>query len=231
VRWAWVRPGGNPDIPFLIRKARAWGLERLLFDANDPQINPDLVSFEGITYLQRLRQLGATGGPIVGPGITVASDWDNGQFAAAKPFAQKTDAYLSWHGFGPTTRPDSCVVELNREVPHDPDDQLAMLWNWRQLRKTRWSIWSLEAHQAGWFDTALIDFLRGDGNLWVVFERYLGPNEKYWPVEQSWALAGADVLDRGQVKSAFYPVDRVPVGWDGVIFDFALLPDTPPVQL
>lgn len=224
MKWTWLRPGDNHDMSFLIAKAQAWGMERVIFDSLDPDISAN--------YLNDFRKLLVGAGPRIGVGITRAPDWEGGKYAGAEAFAEKCSEDLTRLGFNSNTKPDSCVMILNREQPHDAADQLKMLQRWRQLRPTRWSVWAIEGHQAGWFSKELSDTLAADGNMWVAGECYLGDAQQNWPMSESYVRDDLKTkLMPGQVKAVYNGVEKVPYGWDGIVFDFARIPDKPPFPL
>ena len=79
--------------------------------------------------------------------------------------------------------------------------------------------WTLEPHQGGWFNKALVDVLNHDINLVVVPQNYYGDMTPY---PAGIPALRNDIISRGVATNrvkVFYDVDRgIPPGWDGCLY-------------
>lgn len=190
-------------------KAGRWGINRLWFEHDDP----------------KTAAVPANTGKV---GIKM-----NGNGPGA---ADALHEALTAAGFGPSTSPYSCGAMLDDEV-HDPEGVLEFLLRWRSLRKTRYTIWTLEPWQEGWFDDvpALIPTINQDNNLLVAVQQYMTYNgDDLYP-------AAPEALDRLvsmgverrrltrflAVKGGVQP----PFGWEGLWWTFDNLASSPPAPV
>src|SRR5438552_2641201 len=120
---AFVNPGG-PLVPDLA-KAKRYGITRLYWQANDPQLGADL--------LLSMRDQGIEVGILRGPEWTQAS---------ADDLARELDADLVRLGSGNS----QCAVLADIEA-HDPLYVIEFLHEWRLLRPHRVTGWTLEPNQ------------------------------------------------------------------------------------
>jgi hypothetical protein len=186
-------------------KAKAWGITRLWYESSDP-----------VASAKSLRDC-------IGRGVNVGLKVNGGGVIAA----QAMDTTLTAHGFTKTSSPYTCAAMFDDE-PIESTSTLQMLQAWRKLRPTRWTVLTIEGFQGGRIDPALATFCNADPNLIVVPQAYL--NDEY----PSWVPAvQADAILAGLVKPDVFisSADRIPYGWQGIIWGFARLPATPPRPL
>ena len=221
MRAALVQQGG-PRLPD-IAKARRWGITRLFFEARDPALlDPTRVP---VNVLQWVKAQG------MGVGVMREPSW-TGKYGATH--AEELSNDLTRFGFGPTTGPDSCAA-LSDDEKHFPSEILPMLTRFRELRRTRTFLWSPEPMQGGWVDDdpALVDFIQNDVNLKVIVQLYLGTPRLY-PVSERVAVDNlkAASIDDSRIACFYDTIEtRVPWGWNGILYSFNHLPDSPPVGL
>jgi hypothetical protein len=211
-REALVFAGGGQGID--TEKAQAWTVNRLWYEAGDPVASR--------TSLDAARRRG------VGVGLKL-----NG---TGPELAGQMHETLAEHGFGPTTGPLTCGAMFDAEA-HEPDAIVAMLRGWRQLRRTRYTIWTLEPFQAGWFTPELVSTVNLDEHLLLAVQQYgdLAGDELY----PAWAPAALDELEHGagirrERLTSFIGVkagQQVPYGWAGILYGFGALAASPPTVL
>lgn len=144
---------------------------------------------------------------------------------------------LTDKGFGPTTGAYTCGAMFDYEQ-HDPLVVLHGLQRWRQLRSTRYTIWTMEPWQEQWFDDVpgLIPQINGDANLLLAIQDYMDYNgDQLYP-------AHAVAAERRMVRMGINP-DRIthflavkggvqqPYGWEGIWWTFDALPASPVAPL
>lgn len=206
--------GGGQGID--TEKAHAWSVERLWWEWNDPVASP--------TSLAACRQRG------VGVGLKV-----NG---AGYQAAELMHQALVDHGFGSSTTPRSCGAMFDAEM-HDAGAILSLLRRWRQIRPTRYTIWTLEPFQGGgwtWIAPELVQQVNADQNLLVAVQEYVDvAGDQLYP---AMGAAARDELERlGILRerlTSFIAVKAgtlVPYGWEGILYNFAALPAEPPAPL
>jgi hypothetical protein len=195
--FAFVNPGG-PLVPD-IAKAKRYGITRWYWEARDPQINAGL--------LQAIRERSMEVGIMRDP------SWDN---ASAIDLARQLDADLLRLG----SSNSQCAVLADIEY-HDPAYVQAFLGEWRALRPTRVTGWTLEPLQGGWMDQAFeraVDF----ADVTIYPQAYLGNMS---PVDPD--LVRSDLIERGFRRGAVscvYNAAHIPTHWDGIAFRFDQLP-------
>ena len=195
--FAFVNPGG-PRVPDF-GKARRYGITRLYWQANDPQIDGDLLGLfrtEGFEV-----------------GILRDPSWDN---LGALDLARQLDADLVRLKSGDK----QCAVLADIEY-HDPNYITAFLKEWRTLRPRRTTGWTLEPLQGGWMAS---DFVMAvmDSGVALHPQAYLGNMS---PVDPD--LVRSDLVERDFARSRVAPVydaAHIPTHWDGIAFRFDQLP-------
>lgn len=105
---------------------------------------------------------------------------------------------------------------------HDPAYLLAWLREWRALRPTRATEWTLEPRQRGWFTPELISTLRLDVHLTVIPQTFRG---RMQPVAQDavWRELAAALVPT-QVKLCYDAQHGAPEAMDGFLFTLERLP-------
>ena len=195
--YAFVNPGG-PLVPDLA-KAKRYGITRLYWQANDPQIDAHLFT--------SIRQAGMEVGIMRDP------SWDN---LGAVDLARQCDADLLRLGSGNS----QCAVLADIEY-HDPAYVIAFLQEWRALRPNRVTGWTLEPYQGGWFTPALVqEILRS--SITVYPQTYFGNLAPQFVDD-----VRCDLIERGAPRgmtAAFYLAVQMPPHWDGIAFRFDQLP-------
>jgi hypothetical protein len=197
VHAAFVRPGG-PLVPDLT-KAKRYGITRLYWQANDPQLSAGL--------LGGIRERGMEVGIMRGP------TWTN---ASAHELANTLNADLIRLGSSNAR----CAVLADIEY-HDPAYIAAFLSEWRSLRPYRVTAWTLEPNQGGWMDAAFAVAV-AKANIGVIPQAYLGDMT---PVDVD--VTRCDLIERGIPRgsvAAFYSAAHLPAHWDGIVFTFDQLP-------
>jgi len=195
--FAFVNPGG-PRVPDF-GKARRYGITRLYWQANDPQIDGDLLGLfrtEGFEV-----------------GILRDPSWDQ---VGALDLARQLDADLVRLKSGDK----QCAVLADIEY-HDPNYITAFLREWRTLRPQRVTGWTLEPLQGGWMDAAFVQTVER-ATIGVAAQSYLGNMS---PVDPD--LVRADLIERGFPRAAVacvYDAARIPTHWDGIAYRFDQLP-------
>lgn len=218
MKQALVLAGGPAGIDG--QKCRDWGITRLFWEARDPQCTAKL-----------LKDTRAAG---IGVGLMRDPGWDS---LSAPELAATMSADLTSHGFGATTGPDSCAAMFDMER-HSAQYAIDMLQHWRAIRPTRTTLWTLESGQAGWFTKELCDLINSDQHLFVVPQFYLGKPRMY-PVDSGWAKddlvwpRGTDnlMLFRERVVGFYSAEQKIPYGWNGLIYGFNQLPAKPELPL
>ncbi len=159
----------------------------------------------------------------------------NGAGAAV---ADEMHQALTDHGFGSTTGPTSCGAMFDAEM-HNSLPIVQLLQRWRQLRPTRYTVWTLESFQGGvwtWISPQLIQVVNADPNLLVCVQEYgTVAGDQLYPFM---GAAARDELERlGFLRerlTSFIGVKsgvQVPYGWEGVLYGFHGLPSSPPAAL
>ena len=195
--FAFVNPGG-PQVPDLA-KAKRYGITRLYWQANDPQISAGL--------FLAIRERGLEVGIMRDP------SWNH---ASATDLARTLDADLVRLG----SSNSQCAVLADIEY-HDPAYIVAFLREWRDLRPSRMTGWTLEPHQGGWFTPFLVRMLM-QAKVTVFPQAYLG-NEAPTDID----LTRCDLIERGLPRglvAATYSALKLPYAWDGIAFRFDQLP-------
>jgi hypothetical protein len=195
--FAFVNPGG-PLVPDLL-KARTYGITRLYWQANDPQISAGM--------LQAVRDRG------IETGIMRDPSWD--QFSAHE-LAQALNTDLTRLNL---QSPQSAVL-ADIEY-HDAAYVMAFLNEWRQLRPKRVTGWTLEPLQGGWFTKDLCVAILA-AQVTCFPQAYTGTMQPYNAdgVRSDLIEAG---LPRGMV-GVVYNARMMPKHWDGIAFPFHELP-------
>jgi ribosomal protein S18 len=195
--FAFVNPGG-PQVPDLA-KAKRYGITRLYWQANDPQISAGL--------FLAIRERGMEVGIMRDPSWTHASALD---------LARMLDADLVRLGSGNA----QCAVLADIEY-HDSRYLHDFLQEWRQLRPNRVTGWTLEPLQGGWFPEAL-PMMLSRLQVTVYPQTYLGNMSPVAP-----DLVRCDLIERGLPRArvgAVYSARDIPTHWDGIAYPFHELP-------
>ncbi len=195
--FAFVNPGG-PQVPDLA-KAKRYGITRLYWQANDPQISAGLFT----AIRERSMEVGIMRDP----------KWND---ASAIDLARQLDADLVRLGSGNS----QCAVLADIEY-HDAAYVTAFLHEWRALRPERVTGWTLEPMQGGWFTK---DFCRQlqFSSITVFPQTYFGNMDDAGVDRCRSQLVNAG-LPRGMVAPV-YAAKRIPDWWDGLAFPFHELP-------
>jgi hypothetical protein len=215
LRDAYVFEGGGQGID--TDKAKRWTVQRLWYEATDPVASAD--------SLAACRSRG------IGVGLKM-----NG---AGEATAAAMHQSLTAHGFTASTPPTSCGAMFDAEE-HDAAAIVALLRRWRELRPTRYTVWTLEPFQGGlgtWITAELVQRVNADPNLLVVVQEYVDDHHG----DQLYPAAGAEARDelerlgiRRERLSSFIAIKagvQVPYGWAGILYGFQALPASPPVPL
>jgi len=205
VKAAWIRPGGGgvPDGD----KARRYGIDTLYWDATDPQISA--------AFFDKVRGWGFK------PGITRDPGWTN---ATGTDLARQCDADLV--RLGSTAKTCYVIADIEAMWKRGSGFVIEWLTEWRRLRPTRVTAWTTEPFQGGTVSDQLAARINADPNLMVVPQLYFSKmepaNEAACALEMCQTNGRRDI-DRSRIKSYYDPRYLPPV-WDGIVFDFALLP-------
>jgi ribosomal protein S18 len=195
--FAFVNPGG-PQVPDLA-KAKRYGITRLYWQANDPQISAGL--------FMAIRERGFEVGIMRDP------SW---QKNTASDLARELDADLVRLGSGNA----QCAVLVDIEY-HDPAYIITFLNEWRQLRPRRETGWTLEPLQGGWFTRELVRKVN-DAVVGVYPQSYFGNMSPVSP-----DLVRSDIVEQlvnRRYVSPVYDAADIPTHWDGIAFPFHALP-------
>lgn len=195
--YAFVNPGG-PQVPDLA-KAKRYGITRLYWQANDPQISAGLF----LAIRERAMEVGIMRDP----------SWDN---LSAHELARTLNADLVRLGASDS----QCAVLADIEY-HSTGYVSAFLDEWRTLRPNRATGWTLEPLQGGWMDAAFVQTVTRRG-VAVYPQAFLGNMS---PVDPD--LVRCDLLERGLPRGAVscvYSAASLPTHWDGIAFRFDQLP-------
>jgi len=195
--FAFVNPGG-PQVPDLA-KAKRYGITRLYWQANDPQISAGLF----LAIRERAIEVG----------IMCDPSWENW---SAIDLARVLDADLVRLG----SDSSQCAVLADIEY-HDPVYITAFVNEWRALRPRRVTGWTLEPMQGGWITPTLAGRLSSSA-VTVYPQAYFGDMT---PLDVD--RVRCDVIERGIPRGAVaacYNAARIPDHWDGIAFRFDQLP-------
>ena len=195
--FAFINPGG-PQVPN-IAKAKRYGITRLYWQANDPQISAG--------FLQAIRDRH------IEVGIMRDPSWDQ---LGAIDLARTLD-----HDLVQLQADNSqCAVLADIEY-HDPNYISAFLSEWRARRPNRITGWTLEPLQGGWMDAPFTGAVTR-ANVAIYPQAYLGNMSPVSP-----DLCRADLIERGLARgrvSVVYNAADIPTHWDGIAFPFHELP-------
>ena len=195
--FAFVNPGG-PQVPDFA-KAKRYGITRLYWQADDPQISAGLF----LAIRERGMEVGIMRDP----------HWD---MASAIDLARTLDADVTRLG----SNSAQCAVLADIEY-HDAAYVIAFLHEWRALRPNRMTGWTLEPHQGGWFTPDLVRLLM-QSKVTVFPQAYYGDQT---PADPDWTRC--DLIERGLPRglvSVCYSALHLPQYWDGIAFRFDQLP-------
>jgi hypothetical protein len=195
--FAFVNPGG-PLVPDLA-KAKTYGITRLYWQANDPQITPGM--------LQAIRDRG------IETGIMRDPSWDN---LSAITLAHVLSTDLT--ALGLTDSRSAVLADIEY---HDPAYIMAFLQEWRQLRPKRITGWTLEPLQGGWFTKDLCAAILA-AQVTCFPQEYTGSMGLLDADEVRCDLIQAGI-PRGMV-SLTYEARVIAERWDGIAFPFHELP-------
>jgi hypothetical protein len=206
-RAAWIRPGGAriPDGA----KARRLGIDTLVWDATDPQID---IPGDETPFFDEVRSWGFR------PGITRDPGWTD---ATAKQLAALLDADLK--RLGSTDKPCLVVADIEAMWKRGSGYVLEFLKAWRVLRPTRATVWTTEPLQGGTVTDELAAAINADKNLLVAPQLYLSDMSPL--PETAVALELAQNPERRNIARqrivAYYDAAHLPIAWSGLAFDFA----------
>lgn len=161
----------------------------------------------------------------------------NGNFSVPREAGLYRD--LAWIGEDAIHSARSCDADLARlgqttlqcaymfqTERHDPTFVLDFLHEWRALRPTRETAWTLEGLQGGWFSPELVKAVRDDPKLTVVpYGYYDAGGQSMLPHDLD--LVRCNVANAGVPLSrvaVFYDGARLPQWWDGCVFTMERLP-------
>lgn len=143
--------------------------------------------------------------------------------AFAERFSQDFTDYASPSFYGAGVTPKQCFGMYDGETPHDSAYHLAMFRRFRQLRTSRFIVWTIESFQGGWINAELRDFINADKNLVLAVQGYRGNMQ---PTDI--AVARQNLLDSGITPDKIvtfhglrdqHGVKRVvPDWWDGILY-------------
>jgi hypothetical protein len=196
----WIDAGNDPHWERLEKHQ----INRVYFPVSDP-----------VADVQR-RLADARGrGYVVG--LYSAWNW-TGYTGSGADYARATHERVKL--IAPTAKPSDPKIMLDDET-HDPDRIIQMLNEWRRLRPTTDTAWTLESFQGGWFAPGLVEAL--------VARKVRVVPQCYWGnmVQVCTLTAARDLTKRGVPDSLitpFYDAADLPVGWDGFAFTMGRLP-------
>jgi hypothetical protein len=197
MRYIWTNAGDDPDV----NQGNAFGIDGYFMPA-----------FDSITTKEYLRDEIAAKGKQ--PGFYIGAGWLNGltpaQYAAA---ASAEYARLTVPGL---------KVQFNLEE-HTPERIASIFEEWRKLRPSVGTSWSLEGFQGGWMDSSFVARVVAS-KIRVVPECFVD--------EPSMNTSAADMVLRDLVARGFpislvtcmYDAANLPKRWDGFAFIFGRLP-------
>jgi hypothetical protein len=211
IREAYVFEGGGQGID--TAKAGRWKVQRLWYESSDPVASRSSLA------------------AAIGRGTLVGLKM-NGAGAAV---AEAMDHELADHGFSASTSPLICGAMFDAEL-HNADAIVELLRRWRSLRRTRYTVWTLESFQAGWITPELVQLVNADQNLIVVPQAYVDvAGDQLYPADGAEARDELESIGiRRERLSSFLAVKagvQVPYGWAGILYGFQSLPAAPPVPL
>lgn len=187
---------GGPLVPDLAKAGR-YGITRFYWEYDDPNLS--------FGFLESFRPKGLQVGIMAVPRGESAVD-----------FARNIDAALI--KLGMTSR--QCAVIADVEA-HDPRYVVDFLTEWRDLRPTRETAWTMEPFQGGWFSPNLLGKINLDPYLTLLPQNYLGDMTPCASDQVRSDLVNYGVANK-KIQS-FYGPTRADHGWQGVIFDFIQL--------
>lgn len=197
---------GGPLVPDLA-KAKRYGVTRLYWEADDPQITAKL-----------LDDVRAKGFEI---GLMRDPSWhaDNPQQLAKK----LSDDLIRFASPSFFPNPKQCAVQADIEY-HSAQYVIDFITEWRKLRSARETAWTMEPNQGGWFTPELVDRLNRDQNMMVLPQLYYGDMS---PAVES--LMTIDIERRGvnpdRIRCYYGLRNRqIADAWDGALFDLISLP-------
>lgn len=122
----------------------------------------------------------------------------------------------------------SFQIDFEAHEPHIPNAEaaawmVAWLKEWRKHRPLKWTSWTLESFQGGWFTPELVDVINRDINLVVVPQFYGGNSGEILMDAHAATLDLAAVgVDLWRIQG-FYQ-HRIPLGWRGMLFTLESIP-------
>lgn len=118
-------------------------------------------------------------------------------------------------------RTKQCAVQFDFEN-HDAPGFLTWLTEWRALRPTRATEWTLEPLQHGWFTRELVAAIEGDAHLTVIPQTFRGDMAQV-AQDAVWRDL-ADYLPASSVKLCYDFAHGAPEAMDGFGFTLERLP-------
>jgi hypothetical protein len=205
MRAAWVRPGG-PKYPDP-EKAKKYGITRHYWDATDPQVDSK--------FLDAMRTRTEVG-------ITRDPNWGNLTAVQLAQVLRDDLARLASPSFGAGLKQCAVIVDIEAMWQIGSGYVLEWLTEWRRLRPSRPTCWTTEPFQGGTISDELVTRINLDPNLVVVPQIYYAGMVD--AVESRVVLDLAARRIRPDRIYPYYDAADLPAAWDGIIFDFALLP-------
>jgi hypothetical protein len=217
---------GGPLVPNL-QKARAYGVNELVFEADDPALLAPVVS--GHTHAdgtpvstgeELFRDLRASGYKIR---IMRDRGWPSSGGTPIK-IAQALSNDITFYGGGAEGRITLAQISAmyDGEVPHDSLFHEAVIAEFFRRRPGRSLVWTLEGLQAGWISDSLVSRINGDPRLIISPQCYYGDMT---PIFVDYAIE--NLVGRGIAREKIQPflrADRADSGWYGIVYDHAKLP-------
>lgn len=156
-------------------------------------------------------------------GLEVGARWTRNWFPRESviDIAREMDAKLTNVGVPAGAQSKQCAVTWDFEE-HDNTALMQWLREWRALRPTRNTSWSLEPMQRGWFSTTLIEMVKADTHLEVWAQSYHGD---MYPVAQDACWRNlASALRPEQCKLEYDGAHGAPANMDGNVYTLERLP-------
>ena len=194
MRAVWIDAGNDPNYS----KLAAYQIERVYFAANEPRVTA--------AYLDNVKAQG------LDVGIYAAWNWETW---TPEDFAKRMHNRLLQIG-----SPLNPWVNLDIET-HDVAWIRRALTEWRRLRPSRKTDWTLEPMQGGLFG---VDDVRAINKLGVgIVPQHYGGNMQAFAADR----VAIDLIARGfnlLAIQGFYDAARLPLDWQGYAFTQGRLP-------
>lgn len=217
MRAIWLDAGSDPDVTRL----QAHGIHRAYWPSHvlvngswvrNPRLTPDYL------YGPPPERRAGWNTAVGGVGIYFGSSWPI--HTNPVDLARELDALLVHIGADARR----CAVDMNREQ-HD-FDLVSFLHEWRRLRPSRETAWTIEGMQGGRLTTAQVQTINADPNLTVRAEAfYDAEGQSMLPLDRD--RVRCDLIDYGvqrQRATVMYDAARLNDRWDGCAFTQGRLP-------